>query len=82
MDRTADLDSALDFVIGRIGAQAARSGDPLSVGCDSIAQLEENVQIARDFTPLSQSQLAALNQLAAPVAKQSLFFRFTDRSKG
>ena len=52
------------------------------VGCDSIAQLEENVQIARDFTPLSQSQMAALNQLAAPVAKQSLFFRFTDRSKG
>ncbi|MGB8493427.1 MAG: aldo/keto reductase [Candidatus Acidiferrum sp.] len=52
------------------------------VGCDNIAQLEENVQIARDFTPLSQSQMAALNQLAAPVAKQSLFFRFTDRSKG
>ena len=52
------------------------------VGCDSIAQLEEDVQIARDFTPLSQSQMTALNQLAAPVAKQSLFFRFTDRSKG
>lgn len=28
------------------------------VGCDSIAQLEENVQIARDFTPLSHSQMA------------------------
>jgi len=26
--------------------------------------------------------MAALNELAAPVAKQSLFFRFTDRSKG
>jgi hypothetical protein len=52
------------------------------VGCDDIAQLEENVQIARDFTPLSQSQMAALNELAAPVAKQSLFFRFTDRSRG
>lgn len=52
------------------------------VGCDNIAQLEENVQIARDFTPLSPSQMVALNQLAAPVAKQSLFFRFTDRSKG
>jgi len=52
------------------------------VGCDNIAQLEENVQIARDFTPLSQSQMSALNQLAEPVAKQSLFFRFTDRSKG
>jgi aryl-alcohol dehydrogenase-like predicted oxidoreductase len=52
------------------------------VGCDNVAQLEENVQIARDFTPLSQTQMAALNQLAEPVAKQSLFFRFTDRSKG
>lgn len=52
------------------------------IGCDSIAQLEENVQLARDFTPLSQSQMTALNELAAPVAKQSLFFRFTDRTKG
>lgn len=51
------------------------------VGCDSIAQLEENVQIAREFTPLSQSQMAAINVLAEPVAKQSLFFRFTDRTK-
>jgi aryl-alcohol dehydrogenase-like predicted oxidoreductase len=52
------------------------------IGCDSLAQLEENVQIARDFTPLSGTQMAALNELAEPVAKQSLFFRFTDRSKG
>jgi hypothetical protein len=52
------------------------------IGCDNIEQLEENVRIARDFTPLSQSQMAALNDLAAPVAKQSLFFRFTDRTKG
>ncbi len=49
------------------------------VGCDTIGQLEENVQIARDFTPLSQSQMAALGELAEPVAKQSLFFRFTNR---
>jgi aryl-alcohol dehydrogenase-like predicted oxidoreductase len=52
------------------------------IGCDNIAQLEENVKIAREFTPLSQTQMAALNELAAPVAQQSLFFRFTDRSKG
>ena len=30
------------------------------VGCDSIAQLEENVNIARAFTPMSDSQLAEL----------------------
>jgi aryl-alcohol dehydrogenase-like predicted oxidoreductase len=52
------------------------------IGCDNIAQLNENVQLARDFTPLSGKQMASLNELAAPVAQQSLFFRFTDRSKG
>jgi aryl-alcohol dehydrogenase-like predicted oxidoreductase len=52
------------------------------IGCDNIAQLEENVKIAREFTPLSGAQMASINEAAAPVAKQSLFFRFTDRSKG
>jgi len=52
------------------------------IGCDTIAQLEENVHIAREFTPLSPNQMAALNAQAEPVAKQSLFFRFTDRSQG
>ena len=52
------------------------------IGCDNISQLEENVAIARNFTPLSPTQMAALNELAAPVAQQSLFFRFTDRAKG
>jgi len=52
------------------------------IGCDNVAQLDENVQIARDFTPLNQAQMASLNEMAEPVAKQSLFFRFTDRSKG
>jgi aryl-alcohol dehydrogenase-like predicted oxidoreductase len=45
------------------------------VGCDSIAQLEENVALARAFTPFSQSQLEALTARAEPVAKQALFFR-------
>ncbi len=52
------------------------------VGCDNIPQLEENVKIAREFTPLSHTQMAALNEAAEPVAKQSLFYRFTDRTKG
>ncbi len=52
------------------------------IGCDNIAQLEENVHIARNFTPLSHSQMAALDAASEPVAKQSLFYRFTDRSKG
>jgi uncharacterized protein len=50
------------------------------VGCDNIAQLEENVQIAREFTPLSQTQMTALSNRVAPVARQALFFHFQDRS--
>lgn len=50
------------------------------VGCDSIAQLEENVQLARNFTPLSHEQMAALTEKAQPVSKQSLFFRFYERA--
>jgi aryl-alcohol dehydrogenase-like predicted oxidoreductase len=48
------------------------------VGCDSIAQLEENVRIAREFTPLSGEQMAALETRAEPVHRKSLFFRKWD----
>jgi hypothetical protein len=50
------------------------------IGCDTIAQLEENVQLARDFTPLNDSQTASLVARAEPVSKPSLFFRFYDRA--
>ncbi|MGE5127153.1 MAG: aldo/keto reductase [Betaproteobacteria bacterium] len=50
------------------------------VGCDSAAQLEENVSLAREFTPLSPAQMAALEAKAEPVSKQALFFRFFDRA--
>jgi len=50
------------------------------VGCDSVPQLEENVRLAREFTPLSAPQMAALAAKAAPCAKQALFFRFFDRA--
>ena len=50
------------------------------IGCDSIAHVEENVQLARDFTPLSDHQTAELVKRTEPIAKQSLFFRFYDRT--
>src|ERR1700691_2443129 len=50
------------------------------IGCDSIPQLEENVQLARDVTPFNQQQLAALTERPQPVSKQSLFFRFYERA--
>jgi len=49
------------------------------IGCDSIAQVEENVQLARDFTPLNDKQSAELVARAETCAKPSLFFRFYDR---
>jgi hypothetical protein len=45
------------------------------VGCDSVAQVEENVRFARDFNPLSGAQMAALEEKARPVHEQALFFR-------
>ncbi len=45
------------------------------IGCDSVAQVEENVALARDFTPLSGAQQAALSARAEPIARQALFFR-------
>jgi len=49
------------------------------IGCDSIQQLEENVQLAREFTPLSAHQMASLAASAEPVSKPALFFRFVSR---
>jgi len=49
------------------------------VGCDTIAQLEENVQLARDFTPLNDRQSTGIVARAEECSKPSLFFRFYDR---
>jgi aryl-alcohol dehydrogenase-like predicted oxidoreductase len=50
------------------------------IGCDSVTQLEQNVQLAREFTPFNQQQMAALSHKAEPVSKQALFFRFYERA--
>jgi hypothetical protein len=57
----------------------SRPVSTIIVGCDTIAQLEENVQYAREFTPLSEAQQTQLVAKAEPVSKPSLFFRFYDR---
>ena len=49
------------------------------IGCDTIAQLEENVQLAREFTPLNDTQQSELVARAEECAKPSLFFRFYER---
>ncbi len=45
------------------------------IGCDNVAQLEENVKLAREFTPLSEAQMTALAGRTEPIARQALFFR-------
>jgi len=49
------------------------------IGCDSVAQVEECVQFAREFTPLSEKQMADLAARTEPIAKQALFFRLMKR---
>jgi hypothetical protein len=49
------------------------------IGCDSVAQVEECVHLARTFTPLSERQMAALEEKTEPIAKQALFFRLMPR---
>ncbi|HVN76385.1 MAG TPA: aldo/keto reductase [Thermoanaerobaculaceae bacterium] len=48
------------------------------VGCDTVAQLEENVQLARSFTPLTEAQMGELEVRTEPVMRQALFFRRWD----
>jgi predicted aldo/keto reductase-like oxidoreductase len=52
----------------------------VTVGCDSVAQLEENVRLASEFTPLNEQQMAALAEKTQPISEQALFFRFLKRA--
>jgi aryl-alcohol dehydrogenase-like predicted oxidoreductase len=49
------------------------------IGCDSVAQVEECAQMARDFTPLSDRQMTELANKTQPIAEQALFFRLMPR---
>ena len=45
------------------------------VGCDNIAQLEENVAIAADFRPLNSAQMAAIEEKVAGYPMEASFFK-------
>jgi aryl-alcohol dehydrogenase-like predicted oxidoreductase len=49
------------------------------IGCDSVQQVEECVQLARAFTPLNEKQMAELADKTEPIARQALFFRMMKR---
>jgi aryl-alcohol dehydrogenase-like predicted oxidoreductase len=45
------------------------------VGCDNVAQLEENVSIATDWQPLSSGEMARLEGLTESYAAEAAFFK-------
>lgn len=45
------------------------------VGCDTVAQLEENVAIARDFTPMPAADMARLEGLTASYEAEAAFYK-------
>ena len=45
------------------------------IGCSSIAELEENVGLARAFTPLTDEQKRDLEARTRPAARELLYFR-------
>jgi len=45
------------------------------VGCNNVAQVEENVAVAKAFTPLPETKLAELQAKTEEIKRQALFFR-------
>ena len=45
------------------------------VGIDRIAELEENIQIAKEFEPLSADELLAIEEKVKPHYKHLQFFK-------
>jgi aryl-alcohol dehydrogenase-like predicted oxidoreductase len=45
------------------------------VGCDTVAQLEENISIAAGFQQLSSSQMAAIEEKVAAYPQEAAFFK-------
>lgn len=45
------------------------------VGCDTVAQLEENIQLAKTFAPLSATEKARLEGLTASYENEAAFFK-------
>jgi aryl-alcohol dehydrogenase-like predicted oxidoreductase len=49
------------------------------IGCDSVEQVQECADLARQFTPLNDRQMTELADKTEPIAKQALFFRMMPR---
>jgi predicted aldo/keto reductase-like oxidoreductase len=45
------------------------------IGCDSIAQLEDNVTFASSFSPMSDAEIQTLTQSVAPYARSLMYYK-------
>jgi aryl-alcohol dehydrogenase-like predicted oxidoreductase len=45
------------------------------VGCDTVAQLEENISIATNFEPMDEAKMAEISGLTAGYAAEASFFK-------
>lgn len=45
------------------------------IGVDNVAQIEENVRIASEFSPLTEAEMAELEFKTLPIVRQGLYFR-------
>ncbi len=48
------------------------------IGVDDVAQIEEDVKIASEFSPLSEAQMKEIEYKTLPIVRQGLYFRRWD----
>ncbi len=48
------------------------------VGIDNVAQIEQNMKWASEFSPLNEEQMAEIEYKTLPIVRQSLYFRRWD----
>ena len=48
------------------------------IGVDNLAQIEENVRIASEFSPLSLAEMEEIEYKTLPIVRQGLYFRRWD----
>ena len=48
------------------------------IGVDTVEQIEKNIRIASEFTPLSEEQMAEIEYKTLPIVRQGLYFRRWD----
>jgi len=72
----SDIDGSTVWMAGaRATIASVMPVSTVIIGVDDVKQLEQNVQYAKEFTPLTDGQMLALQKKTEPIARQALFFR-------